>query len=87
MSNPRNAADRISMGIVSTDAHQCLWLLMLASEATTEGITKASSMLLNAWAAEAHRAAEVLSHARQYWGSIADELEHMARERCTGLEK
>ena len=87
MSNPRNAADRISMGIVSTDAEQCLWLLMLASEATVEGINKASSKLLNAWAAEAHRAAKALSHARQYWESIGNELEHMARERSTEVGK
>jgi hypothetical protein len=43
-------------------------------------------MLLRAWAEDVKGAAgKMEGQAGQYWLSIANELEHLANERCTGV--
>jgi hypothetical protein len=86
MSNAHNIAKRLEMGISSTDGPQCLNLLGLPLGTTVEGIAKASGDTLNQWAAEVRRVARAMGEAQQYWESIAAEMEHRAREKCTGVK-
>jgi len=84
MSNPTNIANRITAGLEAVSPPLCL--LSVASEATARGIQDASAILLRAWAIEVKGAAgEMDPQAGQYWLSVANELEHLARERCTGV--
>ena len=84
MSNPVNIANRITAGLEVVSPPLCL--LSVASEATAQGIQESSAMLLRAWAEDVKGAAGKMDgQAGQYWLSIANELEHLANERCTGV--
>jgi hypothetical protein len=73
------------MGIAGTDGVQCLYLLGLPLGTTVEGINSASGDVLNQWASEVRSVARAMGEGQQYWESIAAELEHRAREKCTGV--
>jgi hypothetical protein len=81
--NPGNIADRIRMGLQAITPPD--ELRVVASEATTQGITEASPMLLRAWADDVLKAANKLDgQAGQHWASIAAEMRSLAWERSTG---
>jgi hypothetical protein len=86
MSNAHNIAARLEMGIAGTDGVQCLNLLALPLGTSVEGIARASGPTLNQWAADVRRVARAMGEAQQYWESIAAEMEHRAREKCTGVK-
>ena len=82
---PTNIANRIAAGLDAKSPPDRL--LLVASEATAQGIQAASANLLRAWAIEVKGAAgEMSGRTAEYWLSVANELEHLAHERCKGVE-
>jgi hypothetical protein len=80
-----NIADRITAGLCVSPADACLKLMMVAVESTEQGITAASSMLLEAWADEVLSVAESTQGGESlYWVSVAAALQSMAWEKSTG---
>ena len=85
MSNPTNLADRIAEGLESVAPHPAL--LVLALEATAEGITAASAGLLQEWAwAIISLGYELGGGVGQDWAAIAADMRSLAYEKTSGVK-